>query len=117
MDPESRRFTVDKSAPTSRAAFRALAKSIGTTNRQADTLRSSLLTDWAASEGIDELECRLRDLEPSRPDGSHAVEALLAVWFSFAEPLEGKMVRGDASVLDGMPDAVRETLAAIHRAD
>jgi len=117
MDPESRRFTVDESAPASRAAFRALAKTTGTSNREADTLRSSLLAEWAASEGIYELECRLRDLEPSQPDGSHSVETLLAVWFSFEESLEREMVRADSPVLDGMPDAVREALAAIHKVD
>jgi len=113
MQPESQRFAIDASVPTSRAAFRVLAKSVGTTNRQADMLRSSLLAAWAAGDGTYELECRLRDLQSSQSDGTHRVETLLAVWFSFAELEEDTVVRSDAPVLDGLPDDVRETLSTM----
>lgn len=109
------RIALDLAAPTSRASFRRIAKSFGATNREADALRSALLAAWVGEGGSYELERRLRSLTSEEGDGTHEVEALLTVWFSYAEREGNAIVADDDDVLAGLPDAVRARLAATER--
>jgi len=102
-------------APTSRSTFRLLAKCIDATNREADTLRHALLAQWAEHGGTDELVDRLRSLDRSDPDGVRGVEARLAVWFSFADPGDGRLVTKDDPVLTELSDQLRNRLARTTR--
>lgn len=102
-------------APTSRSIFRLLARSVGATNREADSLRHALLSTWAQGSGVDELEDRLGSLDQSDPQGALGVEARLAVWFTFADPGDGRLVREDGAVLTGLSDELRKRLAEMSR--
>lgn len=112
MTTSSTRIQLDAEVPTSRSAFRRVAKAAGATNREADTLRTALLAEWGDSHGTYELGRRLRDLEPL-DDGMHELETLLATWFSFAEPVDGQIVSEDAAVIASLPEAVRIRVAAV----
>lgn len=78
MSSKRRPSAVNATAPTSRATFRGLARNIGATNREADSLRHALLAQWAERGGIDDLTARLEVLQPDEDhDGS------LAAWFAY----------------------------------
>lgn len=98
-------------APTSRATFRLLAKCVEATNRGADTLRHALLAQWAEDAGTDELVDRLRTLDHSDPEGAQGVEARLTVWFSIADPGDGRLVDERDPVLTGLSYDLRKRLA------
>ncbi len=102
-------------APTSRSTFRLLARCIDATNREADTLRHALLAQWAERAGAHELVDRLQSLDRSDPDGAQGVEARLAVWFSFADPGDGRLVAEGDPVLTGLSDELRNRLAGTAR--
>lgn len=106
---------IDATVPTSRSTFRLLAGCVDATNRDADTLRHALLAQWAESAGGDDLVRRLRRLDHSDPDGAGGVEARLAVWFSLADPGDGRLVTEDDPVLIGLSDELRDRLAGIVR--
>lgn len=106
---------IDATAPTSRSTFRLIARCIDATNRDADTLRQALLAQWAEHGGADELVRRLRRLDHSDPDGAQGVEARLAVWFSFADPGDGRLVADDDPLLTGLSDEFRSRLAGTAR--
>ena len=106
---------LDAAAPTSRSTFRLLAGCIGATNREADTLRRSLLTRWAHHAEPDELVDRLRALDRSDPEGAQGVEARLAVWFALTGPDDGRLVDENDPVLTGLSDELRTHLAATTR--
>ena len=59
------RGAIDATAPTSRSTFRLLAGCIDATNRDADTLRHALLSQWAEHAGADDLVRRLRERDPA----------------------------------------------------
>lgn len=69
--------SMNAASPTSRATFRALAKALGATNREADGLRHQAL----AATDDDALARGLTALDADDPDGDLGVEARLAVWF------------------------------------
>ena len=101
--------------PTSRSTFRLLAGCVGATNRDADTLRHALLAQWTRHTGDDDLVGRLRSLDRTDPDGAQGVDARLAIWFSFADPGDGRLVTQDDPVLVGLADELRNRLAGIAR--
>ncbi len=74
-------------SPTSRSVFRHVARAVGATNREADTLRLELLARWAGAgrDGHDHahLEDVLHGLDADDPHGERGAEARLAVWFGF----------------------------------
>jgi len=100
----------DAPDPTSRSAFRLLAKRIDATNRDADTLRRALLAQWSKHSSGHRLVLALESL-----GGRGDVDAQLAVWFSFADPSDGQLVAADDSVLDGVSDELRARLAGTAR--
>lgn len=102
-------------APTSRSIFRLVARCVDATNREADTLRHSLLSQWEANAGTDELVDRLRELDRADPSGELGVEARLAIWFTHADPGDGRLVRASDPVLGGLSDELREHLAGVTR--
>jgi hypothetical protein len=106
---------INATAPTSRATFRLLARCIDATNREADTLRHALLTKWSEGAGTHELVHRLQSLDRSDPDGAQGVDARLTVWFSFADPGDGRLVTEDDPVLTGLSDELRKRLAGTAR--
>ena len=106
---------IDATAPTSRSTFRLLARCIDATNRDADTLRHALLAQWAEHAEADDLVRRLRRLDHTDPDGAMGVDARLAVWFSLADPGDGRLVTEDDPVLTGLSDELRNRLAGIAR--
>ena len=64
---------------------------------EADTLRHALeLAQWAERAGANELGAPA-PIAGSRsdPDGAHGVDARLTVWFSFADPGDGRLVTED----------------------
>ncbi len=109
------RSAIDAAAPTSRSTFRLLAGCIDATNRDADTLRHALLAQWAQQDGVDDLVHRLQTLDHSDPDGAQGVDARLAVWFSLADPGDGRLVSEQDPVLTGLSDELRNRLAGIAR--
>jgi hypothetical protein len=54
-------------------------------------------------------------LDRSDPDGALGVEARLAVWFSFADPSDGRLVTEGDPVLTGLSDELRTRLAGTDR--
>lgn len=108
---------IGATAPTSRETFRLLAKCLEATNREADTLRKALLSQWRDGDGAEVLVERLEALDESDPEGAEGVESRLAAWFSFAGPHEGPLVTKDDSVLTGLSDELRSTLAGIARTE
>jgi len=54
---------------------------------------------------------RLQSLDRSDPDGALGVDSRLAVWFSFADPGDGRLVAEDDPVLVGLSDELRNRLA------
>ncbi|MGB3737069.1 MAG: hypothetical protein WA964_19095 [Ilumatobacter sp.] len=106
---------IDADAPTSRSIFRLVAKSVGATNRDADTLRQALLARWAEHDGTYELVRRLQSLDSSDPDGALGAEARLAVWLSFAEPVDGRLIAATDPVMAGISDELRDRLAGVQR--
>lgn len=82
-------------APTSRATFRFVIKTIGATNREADALRHALLELADA----DELAARLRSLDRTDPMGSRGAEPRLALWFAAVDPGTGRLVSADDPIL------------------
>ena len=106
---------LDAAAPTSRSTFRLLAGCIDATNREADMLRRALLTQWAARGEPHDLEHRLRSLDRSDPDGAQGVEARLAIWFSFVDPGDGRLVSENDPVLTGLSNELRHRLAGTVR--
>ena len=54
---------------------------------------------------------RLQSLDRSDPDGAQGVDSRLAVWFSFADPGNGRLVTEDDPVLTGLSDELRNRLA------
>ena len=109
------RSAIDAAAPTSRSVFRLIARCIDATNRDADTLRHALLAQWSGGAGTYELVRRLQSLDRSDPDGAEGVEARLAVWFSLADPGDGRLVTEDDPVLTGLSDELRTRLAGTTR--
>lgn len=109
------RSAIDATAPTSRSTFRLLAGCIDATNREADTLRRALLAQWADRAGPHDLLHRLQSLDRSDPDGAQGVEARLAVWFSFADPGDGRLVTENDPVLTGLSNELRNRLAGTTR--
>jgi len=109
------RAAINATAPTSRSTFRHLAGCIGATNRDADTLRHALLAQWDDNAEAQALVRRLRSLDHSDPDGALGVDARLAVWFSFADPGDGRLVKEDDLVLVGLSDEFRNRLAGTAR--
>lgn len=107
--------TIGATAPTSRSTFRLLAGCVDATNREADTLRRSLLALWAQHAGPDELVDQLHQLDGEDPDGARGVESRLAVWFSFADPSDGRLVAEADPVLTGLSAELRDRLAATSR--
>lgn len=102
-------------APTSRSIFRLLARSVGATNREADALRHALLSTWAEGSGADDLDARLASLDRSDPQGARGVDARLAIWFTIADPGNGRLVRDNDPVLTGLSDELRNRLAEMLR--
>lgn len=109
------RAAIDATAPTSRSTFRLLAGCVDATNRDADTLRHALLAQWAEHTGDHDLVRRLRRLDHSDPEGSLGVEARLAIWFSFADPGDGRLVSDDDPLLVGLSDGLRNRLTGTVR--
>lgn len=104
---------IDATAPTSRATFRLIARCIDATNRDADTLRHALLAQWAEHASTYELVRRLQVLDRSDPDGAQGVEARLAVWFSYSNSGDERIVSADDPVLTGVSDDLRTRLSGI----
>jgi hypothetical protein len=102
-------------APTSRATFRLIAKCVDATNREADTLRHALLSQWAKREGVQALVDQLRSLDHSDPDGLLGADARLTIWFTFADPGDGRLVAGDDPLLAELSDDLKNRLAGISR--
>ena len=102
---------IGAAAPTSRSTFRLLVRAIGATNREADTLRHALLAKWSELAGADELGDRLESLDYSDPDGDLGVDSRIAVWFSYADPVDGHLVTEDDPVLVGLSDELRTRLS------
>ena len=117
MTSPTPRAAIDATAPTSRSTFRLLAGCIDATNREADTLRHALLAQWAEHGGAHDLVRRLRRLDHSDPDGVQGVEARLTVWFSFADPGDGRLVTEDDPVLTGLSDELRNRIRRMRRPD
>jgi hypothetical protein len=109
------RSAIDATDPTSRSAFRRLARHIDATNRDADTLRHALLAQWSERARAHKLVLRLQSLDLADPDGAQGVDARLAVWFSFADPGDGRLVTEDDPVLTGLSDELRKRLAGTVR--
>ena len=109
------RAAIDATSPTSRSTFRLLAGSIEATNRDADTLRHALLAQWDEHVGADDLVRRLRRLDHSDPEGAQGAEARLAIWFSFADPGDGRLVAEDHPALVGLSEPFRNRLGATLR--
>ena len=107
---------VGATAPTSRSTFRLLAACVDATNREADTLRRSLLAQWTEHAEPDELVERLHQLDSDDPDGAQGVESRLAVWFSFADPGTGHLVTQTDPVLNGLSEELRTRLTDTSRA-
>jgi hypothetical protein len=105
---------IGATSPTSRATFRLVARGAGATNRDADTLRRALLTQWSEHEGTYGLERRLRSLDGEDPSGVQGVDARLAVWFSFDDRSEPAVVPDDP-LLAGLSDEFRTQLVDIMR--
>lgn len=105
---------IGATSPTSRATFRLVARCAGATNRDADTLRHALLAQWSEHDGTDELARRLQSLDAADPGGAKGAEARLAIWFSFAGPIEQPMVDNDP-LLAGLSDEFRDRLVGIVR--
>jgi hypothetical protein len=109
------RAAIDATTPTSRSTFRLLARCIDATNRDADTLRHALLMQWDEHGGTHDLVRRLRRLDQADPDGARGVEARLAVWFSFNDPGDGRLVTVDDPVLSELSEELRNRLAGTTR--
>lgn len=109
------RSGIDATDQTSRSAFRRLARCIDATNRDADTLRHSLIAQWSERAGAHKLDLELQSLALLDPDEAESVEARLAVWFSLADPEDGRLVTEDDPVLAGLSDELRKRLAGIAR--
>ncbi len=58
---------------------------------------------------------RLQSLDHSDPAGAKGVEARLTVWFSFADPGDGRLVTEDDPVLTGLSEELRNRLAGTAR--
>ena len=58
---------------------------------------------------------RLQSLDRSDPDGALGVDARLTVWFSFADPGDGRLVTEDDPLLTGLSDELRNRLAGTAR--
>ena len=106
---------VGATAPTSRSTFRLLAACVDATNREADTLRRSLLAQWTDQGEADGLVERLQQLDSDDPEGAQGVESRLAVWFSFADPGDGRLVTDTDPLLDGLSEELRARLAGASR--
>lgn len=65
--------------------------------------------------GAPALVRRLKSLDRSDPDGELGVDSRLAVWFSFADPENGRLVAEDHPVLVGLSDELRKRLASTAR--
>ena len=65
--------------------------------------------------GPHDLLHRLQSLDRSDPDGAQGVEARLAVWFSFADPGDGRLVTENDPVLTGLSSELRTRLAGTPR--
>ena len=102
---------INATAPTSRSTFRHLVGCIDATNRDADTLRRALLAQWGEHSEAQVLVRRLRSLDHSDPDGALGVDSRLAVWFSFADSGDGRLVTEDDPALLGLSDELRHRLA------
>ncbi len=74
-------------------------------------LRRALLAQWADRAEPHDLEHRLQSLDRSDPDGAQGVESRLAIWFSFADPGDGRLVSENDPVLTGLSDELRQRLA------
>ncbi len=109
------RAAINATAPTSRSTFRHLAGYFAATNRDADTLRRALLAQWGEHAEAQALVRRLRSLGHSDPDGALGVDARLAVWFSYADPGDGRLVAEDDPVLAGLSDDFRNRLVGTSR--
>ena len=106
---------VGATAPTSRSTFRLLAACVDATNREADTLRRSLLAQWTDQGEADGLVERLQQLDSDDPEGAQGVESRLAVWFSFADPGDGRLGTDTDPLLDGLSEELRARLAGASR--
>lgn len=90
---------------TSRAAFRAAARSAGATNRQADALRRILLDAWEVGAGTSELSEQLSAAGPAER---------LTVWFSFAGPGGTQDLTSSDPVFDSVePELCGQILTAL----
>lgn len=106
---------LDAAAPTSRSTFRLLARCVDATNREADTLRHALLAQWAEATGVDDLASQLRVLDRADPAGELGVEARLGLWFTHADPGDGRIVDAGDAVVAGVSDELTQRLAGLSR--
>jgi hypothetical protein len=58
---------------------------------------------------------RLQSLDRSDPNGAQGADARLTVWFSFADPGDGRLVTEDDPVLTGLSDELVNRLAGTAR--
>lgn len=100
---------IDASETTSRSAFRTLAKEVGATNREADTLRRALLAQWDELSRIQLLAQQLASIDPDD------TEARLARWFMLADSTSGELVATDDPLLTGLSDELRTRLSTMPR--
>ncbi len=109
------RAAIGASHPTSRATFRFIARCLDATNRDADTLRHALLDQWEHHTGADQLAHLLQSLDRADPDGAQGAEARLAIWFTYTDPGDGRLVSSKDPVLAGLSDELCTRLAMTTR--
>ncbi len=78
-------------------------------------LRRALLAQWADRGEPHDLEHRLQSLDRSDPDGAQGVESRLAIWFSFVDPGDGRLVSENDPVLTELSNELRHRLAGTAR--
>ncbi|MFK7917908.1 MAG: hypothetical protein AB8G14_07510 [Ilumatobacter sp.] len=104
---------INAEAPTSRSVFRLLARAVGATNRDADTLRHELLVMWGDEDGTYELVRALQTWDEADPEGIEGVESRLAVWFGCVDEADGRLVAESDPLLEGLSEEFRVRLAGI----
>ncbi len=96
-------------SPTSRANFRLLAKGIGATNREADSLRHVLLANWGERGTTDGLLGQLGMVDPLELQESVA----LGYWLSFDTPDQVRSVLDSDPLLAELSGDVRGALTSL----